>query len=246
LYQRIARVLRKITRTTKQPLADLRRDDQELISRIRLRKLTYLSNRRLGSVVKSCREVVAAQISGSFVEAGCALGGSTILLCSLKGKDRPLYVYDVFGIIPPPTSDDGQDSHERYYIISQGKSMGIGGNRYYGYEDNLHKIVQSNLKEFGVDQERDNVFLIKGLLQDTMAIDQRVAFAHIDVDWYEPVKTCLERIVPNLSVGGVMIIDDYDAWSGCRKATDEYFQKASGQFRMDDSAGSLKIIRISE
>jgi asparagine synthase (glutamine-hydrolysing) len=47
--------------------------------------------------------------------------------------------------------------------------------------------------------------------------------AHIDADWYEPVKTCVERIEPHLSPGGVLVIDDYGHWSGCRKAVDEYF-----------------------
>jgi asparagine synthase (glutamine-hydrolysing) len=182
---------------------------------------------------------------GCFIEAGCALGGSTILLSSVKDSVRRLYVYDVFEMIPAPTSDDGHDAHTRYQAISEGKSTGIGLNKYYGYEDSLYDIVQSNLKEFGVDQEKNNIFLIKGLLQDTMIINRTVALAHIDVDWYEPVKTCLERIIPNLAVGGVIIIDDYNDWSGCRKATDEYFQKANGQFRIDDSAGSLKITKIN-
>ena len=35
--------------------------------------------------------------------------------------------------------------------------------------------------------------------------------------------TCLERIAPRLATGGLLIIDDYDAWSGCRRAVDEYF-----------------------
>lgn len=77
-----------------------------------------------------------------------------------------------------------------------------------------------------------------------MQIEQPVAFAHIDVDWYEPVKISLERIVRNLVVGGSVIIDDYQDWSGCRKATDEYFQNKSDYFHMDDSVGSMKITRV--
>jgi hypothetical protein len=37
------------------------------------------------------------------------------------------------------------------------------------------------------------------------------------------VRACLERIEPRLSRGGVLMIDDYDLWLGCRKAVDEYF-----------------------
>src|SRR5690606_39236274 len=122
---------------------------------------------------------------------------------------RALHVYDVFGMIPPPTADDTDDVHARYEQIRQGKSNGIGGDRYYGYESDLYHIVRRNLEEFGIDCEAKNVSLIKGLLQDTMTINQPVALAHIDVDWYEPVKVSLERIVPKLSVNGCLIVDDY-------------------------------------
>jgi asparagine synthase (glutamine-hydrolysing) len=35
--------------------------------------------------------------------------------------------------------------------------------------------------------------------------------------------TSLQRIEPHLTQDGVIVIDDYYAWSGCRKAVDEYF-----------------------
>ncbi len=245
MRNQIKRILNKILRAQGAALSGLRPEDRELILRIRSRNLTYLSKSKLGSLAQSCRIVEEKKLSGIFVEAGCALGGSTILISSLKDSNRPLRVYDVFGMIPPPTDEDGQDVDRRYKIIRQGRSKGLGGNKYYGYEDNLYEIVQSNLQEFGIDQEQKNVLLIKGLLQDTMKIDQPVALAHIDVDWYEPVKTCIERIVPNLVVGGILILDDYNTWSGCRKATDEYFRKITKQFQMDNSAGSMKITRLT-
>jgi Macrocin-O-methyltransferase (TylF) len=244
MYHRIKTVLKKIAGTQNEALSGLSLEDLDLISRIRSRNLTYLSDGKLRCLVESCRLIEAESISGIFIEAGCALGGSTILISSLKKNERPLYVFDVFGTIPPPTNEDPKDVHDRYAAISEGKSKGIGGDRYYGYEENLYEVVQSNLTRFGIDSEEQHVFLIKGLLQNTMKIDQPVAFAHIDVDWYEPVKTCLERVVPNLSVSGILILDDYHDWGGCRKATDEYFRGRSGQFRMDDSAGSLRITKL--
>ena len=36
------------------------------------------------------------------------------------------------------------------------------------------------------------------------------------------MRTCLERIGPRLPSGGVMVIDDYFHWSGCRTAVDEF------------------------
>jgi len=227
----------------KRILLKLSSEDQEIIKQIRSAKLTYLSNRKLQSIVNTCHAIEDANLSGVFMEAGCALGGSSILIASLKNDERALYVYDVFGMIPPPTEEDTQDIHDRYQIIVEGKSKGIDGNKYYGYEEDLYEKVQANLKSFGIDPERQSVFLIKGLVQDTLKIDQPVTFAHIDVDWYDPVKTCLERIFPNLVSKGSIILDDYHDWGGCRKATDEYLRKVTGQFSLDDSAGSMKITR---
>jgi asparagine synthase (glutamine-hydrolysing) len=192
--------------------------DREMINRIRDKKLTYLSVRKLASIVQSCRGIEATHLPGVFLEAGCALGGSSILIASLKNDERPLYVYDVFGMIPSPTEEDTQDVHERYQIIVEGKSKGIGGDKYYGYEENLFKIVQSNLTSFNIDCDKQSVTLVKGLVQDTMNINQPVAFAHVDVDWYEPVMTCLERIFLNLVTGGSIILDDYHDWGGVPKS----------------------------
>lgn len=243
IRQQVPKILRKVFGYEYRALSRLQTDDRLLVKRIKSKKLTYLSNSKLESLITCIRSIEKMDAPGIFIEAGCALGGSTILISTLKGNRRPLRVYDVFGMIPPPTADDTDDVHRRYAHIKEGKSKGIGGDRYYGYESDVYQIVRSNLTEFGIACEAMNVSLIKGLLQDTMTIDQPVAFAHIDVDWYEPVKVSLERIVPKLSVGGCLIVDDYYDWGGCKKAIDEYFQEKSGEFSMNGSGGSLKIMR---
>lgn len=61
--------------------------------------------------------------------------------------------------------------------------------------------MQSNFKKFGINCNELYVTLVNGLVQDTMKIDQSVAFAYIDVDWYNPIITSLKRVFQNL-VGG--------------------------------------------
>lgn len=246
MVHRIKSYLRKIagSQEAKAVISGLTSKERELISRIRSKNLTYLSDKKLASLVNTCRSIEESNLSGIFLEAGCALGGSAILVATLKRFERPLFIYDVFGMIPPPTKEDTQNVHDRYKIIVEDKSKGIGGDKYYGYEENLYEIVQANLRSFGINCEEQSVSLIKGLVQDTMKIDQPVAFAHIDVDWYEPVITCLKRVFPNLVLGGSIILDDYHDWGGCRKATDEYLRGITGQFILDDSAGSMKITKV--
>jgi hypothetical protein len=54
----------------------------------------------------------------------------------------------------------------------------------------------------------------------------RVAILHIDADWYESVAVCLKVLYPQVIIGGLVVIDDYGHWPGCRAAVDEYFSKA--------------------
>jgi asparagine synthase (glutamine-hydrolysing) len=168
------------------------------------------------------QELERAGIEGSVIEAGCALGGSAVVLAASKAKTRPMYVYDVFGTIPPPSQVDGEDVLRRYDEIADGRSNGIGGDIYYGYQENLLSKVTAVFARFGLPIDEHRVQLVKGLFQDTVRPVGPVAFAHIDGDWYESVKVCLERIWPTLVVGGVLVIDDYDHWTGCRTAVDEF------------------------
>jgi len=220
-------------------------NDRGLIDEIRRRRLTYLSPARLEAIASVCRRARSERLPGEFIEAGCALGGSAILIASVKEALRPLRVYDVFGMIPPPGQQDGPDVAARYEVIAGGRSEGIGGDPYYGYEAELVSKVQGNFESFGIDLRDNSVSLIKGLLQDTLNPTGPIAFAHIDVDWYDPVKACLERIVPRLVVGGVVILDDYADWSGCRKASDEFFAKTPVKVAFDDTTGARRVTRLA-
>ena len=192
--------------------------------KIKTNKLSYLTYGALNNIHKAVKKVEQNKVEGIFIEAGCALGGSTIMIGQTKAQSRPLYVYDTFGQIPPPTEHDGSDIHSRYKKIKSGNSKGIKNDPYYGYEKNLLEKVRHNLKRFDLTQ-KDQISLIKGLFKDTLKIKNPVAFAHIDCDWYDSVMNCLEQIEPRISRGGILIIDDYYDWSGCRSAVDTYFKR---------------------
>ncbi len=58
----------------------------------------------------------------------------------------------------------------------------------------------------------------------------------IDCDWYEPTKLCLESLWNKVSDHGVVILDDYFAWEGCKKAVDKFFESvAEVHVREEDS-----------
>ncbi len=222
----------------------LPREVRKTIRAVKKDRLTYLSRSRLRRLASLCRSHERGRVPGGVIEAGCALGGSSIVMASAKRKDRKLFVYDVFDVIPPPSAEDGADVQERYEAIRSGQAEGIEGDRYYGYVGNLYEQVIASFTRLGYPPEEHNVTLVKGLLQDTLRVCEAVSLAHIDVDWYEPVRTCLERIEPRLSVGGALVLDDYDDWSGCRRAVDAYFRdKDSARYAFDTSSGSLVITK---
>lgn len=191
--------------------------------KIRDKRLTYLNAGALLNLKQSIDKVESKKVQGIFIETGCALGGSTIQIGEAKNSGRVLRVYDVFGMIPPPSDRDDKDVIDRYEEIKQGKSKGLKGDEYYGYQKDLRGKVEENLMEFGLHPAKENIELIQGLYEETLRVDEPVAFAHIDCDWYDSVMTCLNQIEPKMTAGGIMVIDDYFDWSGCRKAVDDYF-----------------------
>jgi hypothetical protein len=218
--------------------------DKLLIKKITNKKITYLSKKKLLNLANECHDKEDKSVPGVFIEAGCALGGSSILIASLKKNKRQFIIYDVFDIIPPPSTADTADVHARYSVISKGESLGIRGDKYYGYIENIQQRVIDNFHTFQISLDNHYIRLVKGMVQNTLDIDEPVALAHIDVDWYEPVMTCLQKIFPLLSVGGTIILDDYKSWGGCRKAADEYLDTRRGEFKTTEVNGAFNITRV--
>jgi hypothetical protein len=220
---------------------DLPPEVEEAIERTRREHLTYLRKNDLRELATIVADADANQLPGLIVEAGTARGGSAIVMAAAKAPERPMKVYDVFGMIPAPSEHDGPDVHRRYETITGGEATGPGGETYYGYRDDLLSEVHDSFARLGVPADERNVELVQGLFEDTIDIDEPVAFAHLDGDWYESTMTCLQRITPHLVPGGRIVLDDYDHWSGCRMAVDEFFEDRPG-FRLEHKA-KLHVIR---
>ncbi len=217
---------------------------EETIARVRAEHLTYLKPDGLRALAAAVRDAETARLPGLVIEAGTALGGSAIVLAAAKAAERPMKVYDVFGMIPAPGERDGEDVHARYEQIAGGEAKGVGGATYYGYRDDLLDAVTASFARLGVPVGEHNVELIQGLFEDTIALDEPVAFAHLDGDWYESTMTCLTRIAPRLVPGGRIVLDDYYKWSGCRTAVDEYFAGRDG-FRLEHGS-KLHVVRTPD
>ncbi len=199
-------------------------------------RLTYLSLAKLERIERALREV--RDVPGDRVEFGVALGGSAIILASHGGDDARFIGFDVFAMIPPPTSDkDDAKSRARYETIQSGQSRGIGEDPYYGYRPDLLADVTAAFARHGVPVDGRRVRLVKGLFEDSWpgAAPDRIALVHIDCDWYDPVRFCLAAVADRLSPGGIIVIDDYNDYGGCRVAVDEFI-RTRPDYRMEQGA----------
>ena len=88
----------------------------------------------------------------------------------------------------------------------------------------LEDVLNSSKKLFS---NSDDFIFIKGKVENTLIeknnIPEKISFLRLDTDFYESTKIELETLYPRVSKKGVLIIDDYGDFPGCRKAVDEYF-----------------------
>lgn len=217
---------------------------RQITKRVLRDGLTYLSIDKLKRLEDAI--VHTKHVPGDLVEFGVALGGSAIIISKDVRPGRNFHGFDVFGMIPPPMSDkDDMKSKERFEIIKSGQSEGIAGAEYYGYRRDLFSDVKKAFALNGVTVDGKYISLHQGLFEDTWesAGVDRIALAHIDCDWYDPVTFCLNACADRLSDGGIIIIDDYNDYGGCRTAVDEFLASNSDFVMEPGSNPFLRKIR---
>ncbi len=174
-----------------------------------VRPYTMSGPSRLHALYGAVRGVLERDVPGAVVECGTARGGSAALMGLALARARarrPLWVFDTFDGIPPPTDGDPDFHIARSYT---------------GHFRGELAEVRALFDRLGIGED---VRLVKGLFQDTLpAADVGpIAVLHVDGDWYESVKVCLEQLYERVSPGGIVQIDDYGHWDGARRATDEF------------------------
>jgi len=215
---------------------------ETVLQRVRAENLTFLTVPALRDLALAAQDLEVNHMTGVVVEAGTARGGSAIVLAAAKAADRPMKVYDVFGLIPQPGERDGDEGRDRYRVIEAGEAKGPGGETYHGYRENLYEEVTESFARLGVEPAERAVELVKGRFEDTMRVDEPVALAHLDADWYASTMTCLERLAPLLVSGGRLVVDDYASSPGCRAAVEEYFRDRHMDFRFEQHQ-RLHVVR---
>ena len=188
---------------------------------------TMTSAERMYSLYQSVDYVIKNDIPGAFIECGVWRGGSSMLVAQLLSKrcvtNRKIILYDTFeGMSEPTDRDLDLSGNNAGLLLEQNKN---------NKETSVWCLadlndVRENMARSGYP--KDQIIFVKGKVEDTipnqMPFD-RIALLRLDTDWYESTKHELIHLYPELIDQGVLIIDDYGHWEGCRKAVDEYFQQ---------------------
>jgi hypothetical protein len=199
---------------------------QEAISR----KRTSLREDRLWILWQAAHNVARLQGGHAAAEIGTYRGGSAYFIASAfvhaLGHDVPFDVVDTFeGLAPEDrTSEDGDFGSKRTFT------------------DTSVESVREYLSRF------PQVVVHKGDIAEVAPTLDRPSYSlvHVDVDLYEPALECLRYFGPKVPVGGVIVLDDYEALKcpGIRKAVDEYLAEAPSFQPWNPHTEQLVLIRL--
>ncbi len=215
---------RKLPEEVQMPV-ELSDAERELLKYVRRNDLTMVSNERLFATLMACKHVIDRGVEGDFVECGVWRGGNALVAAGVfkqSGSAKAVYLFDTFaGMVEPTSADvafDGKLATTEYTAHASG-----GGP---GWCSASLDEVRGNFKRANLLGE--TIHFVAGDVVETLGREEllpgKISVLRLDTDWYESTKFELEILYPRLSIGGVLIVDDYGHWGGAKKAVDEYFE----------------------
>jgi len=191
---------------------------------------TATSIERVYALKNAITYIIKNKIKGDFVECGVWKGGSCMLmaktLVNQEEKERKIWMYDTFDGMTEPTDDDCEiETNVSGSDLLKNTPKNTDKFNMWAYAP--LEMVKKNMKKTMFPEER--IHFIEGKVENTLSKikPQNIALLRLDTDWYESTKYELEQLYPLLSIGGVLIVDDYGHFSGAKKAVDEYFSKTN-------------------
>lgn len=163
---------------------------------------------RLNNLAKWCLKF--KNHKGSFVECGVAKGGCLSIMAHYATRQHNIWGFDSFEDMPELSVEDEESGKEWV------------GYRCAGPEG--EQAVYKTFQLLGVKPA--NVHVVRGYFEDTLEKHLSeigdILVLRLDNDWYHSTRFCLRTLYRSVAAGGVVIIDDYGTFQGCRKAVDEF------------------------
>jgi len=171
-------------------------------------------------ITEALRDIFDRDVKGDVFEFGVYKGFTSIpLACTILGEPSPaaLHLFDTFEGLPE--GDPEKD------IKIETKTQGPlpPGTLAYSLEDFQSFYTKALLDLCG---ETGLYSLHKGDVRNLVTKDNlgSVAFAVFDVDYYDSTRHLFETVAPQVTLDGVIYVDDYYTWQGARQATEEFLE----------------------
>jgi O-methyltransferase len=163
---------------------------------------------RQENIVRLAGLLDASKIPGDLVECGVLDGGTAALMAHATAQatpERMVHLFDSWAGLPRATVEDGERASEW-----SGEDVGSPAR------------VLAVMRKLNV--RRGRLVFHHGWFEKTFpaARIEAIALLHIDADFYNSVRLCLETWYPRLSPGAFVQIDDYDSFSGCHAAVNAF------------------------
>lgn len=208
-------------------LEDIFRDKDFIQVYNKVKDQTMVRIERCYTLYRSVKYILKNNIEGDLVECGVWKGGSSMLmahaLLQSGASNRKIYMYDTYEGMSKPGQADGENAMDQW---EKGKTDGTHNTMCYS----PFETVRSNILSTGYPAE--NIVMVKGRVEETIpgTKPSAIALLRLDTDWYESTKHELEQLYPLLAKHAPLIVDDYGAWQGAKKAVDEYFNSVPNTF----------------
>jgi O-methyltransferase len=174
---------------------------------------SMIGRKRMDNLIFAATEVLTHNVPGDFIETGVWRGGACILMRGILraygDMGRKVWVADSFEGLPKPNAAkyaaDKGDAHHKNSLLAVSLEQ-----------------VQDNFRRYGLLDRQ--VGFLKGWFKDTLpgAPIERLAILRLDGDMYESTMDALRALYHKVSPGGFVIVDDYHAVPGCRKAVHDF------------------------
>ena len=177
---------------------------------------TMIGEKRLANVRNLVESVIRKGIEGDLIETGVWRGGSCILMRAVLNaycvKDRCVWLADSFEGLPPPNKE---------------KYPADADSAFHTFPELIISLeqVKQNFENYGLLD--DQVKFLKGWFKDTLpnAPIQKLALLRLDGDMYESTMDALLALYDKVSVGGYVIIDDYNVVEACKSAVHDFLSE---------------------
>ena len=161
-------------------------------------------------IILSLAETALA-VDGDFAEFGCYRGDTSVELQKLlqNQTEKRLWLYDSFAGLPEKSPEDQSSAGDAFKA----------GELLVTKREVIEKFKRRNLRL---------PIIKKAFFEDLEESDlpEKIAFAFLDGDLYQSIKTSLKLASPRMAKSSILIVHDYNnpELPGSAKAVDEFLK----------------------